>query len=985
MHGARYDDPDRPAVEHGADSRAGPSGSSAAETLTSGTSKAGNAKQQTRVGATRACDNCRRRKIRCDAVGGPKGTKSALAEQSCTLCANQGVPCHFEFRPPKRAPPKDYVESLEKRLEAMEELLSSLSGPTGAPQSNGLQQATPTTTSRDDEHTTSGKEYPLARDLELESLETLPPPAASPGETDLDTIHRLSERLDDLEIEHNRYVGRESGVHLVQGVHEHLSAEFESGQKGEKPLVDTLIDSLHDSLDSTVAPIPPDLGPRLIDAYYKYSEWGFTLLPRPYLDECLQNGLLETDRSFRGLYFAMCAAGSRFVDDSRLLPRYPQVHDYPEQLQTAKGFDLFWASMVLAKTPLLAPTLFDLMQSAASLLWLTGASGLFTAWTVVGVALRRAVDAGIHREARLRWTSSPLLDQLRKRLFFMLTSFDQWISATLGRPNALSKEDTDVGLPLEISDDQLWAWELASRNARELALAPPPPPPALPYAAGVGWNSLQSLFAIAGIARKRFYALRPQPATQQETAESLRYVDNMLARFRVSLPADLMWDPAHQDDMQLSKSAFTACHYFYIQIYVHRDFISPSLSHALGYPSLAIATNAARACARIFDTMRQRNILNRAYAWAPLVAVQAGMILLLGCFANQPGPSGSARTTLTPSAAADVKRCLMVLDYFADTTFMSRKCFDGLSKLAALIVAPPAARSPRNQPAGTVRTSVKRGGLDEWTDGRSPADSVRGSGGSGRSPAESGSVAGVAEQGHKARRFDESNGGFNLPFSTEDLSCNLFDGRPTFRFDQLGQNASYAPTTAVPPPPTAPDAPPPFNELPRAIPSAVDLVNSSYGQPLNLPHETSASLALGNSAAPYMAGPSHSSFELPEQQQQQQQGSADFQLPPVGSPDLLSALYSTGLYDSSSFWQLAFDDPMAVPSTVEQVASNFDFQLSNLPGETSQQAALAPAIPLVPSSLKSYDGSYTATSIDGLDRMTFDPTSYDGVRPFSGL
>lgn len=36
--------------------------------------------------------------IRCDAVGGPNGTESALAEQPCSLCTTQNVPCHFEVR-----------------------------------------------------------------------------------------------------------------------------------------------------------------------------------------------------------------------------------------------------------------------------------------------------------------------------------------------------------------------------------------------------------------------------------------------------------------------------------------------------------------------------------------------------------------------------------------------------------------------------------------------------------------------------------------------------------------------------------------------------------------------------------------------------------------------------------------------------------------------------------------------------------------------
>ncbi|KAG0667617.1 hypothetical protein C6P46_000154 [Rhodotorula mucilaginosa] len=939
------------------------------------------AKQQNRVTTNRACDNCRRRKIRCDAVGGPNGTESALAEQACTLCTTQGVPCQFEYRPQKRAPAKGYVESLEKRLEAMEGLLSALSGPTGAPsrQQPPANEPPPPAVSqaplRAAEFSTPAKVHPLSRDFSISDSERSPSSEQSPAATDLDAIQRLSERLDDLEIEHNRYIGRESGMHLLQGVHEHLSVNFTPGDGDTKPpLVDALFESLHATLRWTVSEMPADLGPRLIDAYYKYSEWGFTLLPRQYLEECLQNGLLDTDRSFRSL----C---SRFVEDPRLIPQQPQVDGYPEQLQAAKGFDLFWASMVYAKTPLVAPSLFDLMQSAVTLIWLLGSSGLLTGWTVAGIALRRAVDAGIHREERSRWKSSPLTDQLRKRLFFMLSAVDDWVSATLGRPSALSKDDVDVALPLEITDDQLWAWELASRRARKEGSAAPPAPSIFADAKLVGWTSLQTLFDVMGTARKLFYAIKPRPATQQATIEGLRHIDKVLNRWLETLDAELRWNPSQQDDNQVSRNGFLACHYFFTQIYVHRNFISPSRSHALGYPSLAIATNAARACARILDVLRQRNVLDRAFAWGPLVAVQSGMILLLAVFANPPGPPGSSRATLTPSAAADVKRCLIVLDHFSDKTFMAQKCYDGLSRLASLVVAPPASDRPAgsNQPSDALRTSMKRGGLEEWTDGRSPADSTRGSGSDKQSPVDSGPCAGLAEQGHKARRGGCTTG-FSLPFSTEDLSCHLFNGRPTFFFDQ--PTSSEPSASDLPEQPASADARLSANGLPPPIPSAIGA--SAFDQ-----HGV---LDQAGAAPPFNTGctsypPPHVTPTLAQPHPQPQ--GFDLQMPP-GSPDLLSALYSSGAYDSSSFWQLAFDDPLAVPSTVEQVASDLMLQLG-LPNvdeagnPVRNDLSLPPPTTSTSISPDVFSTPFTTSPVDGLQSTSYDPSLFSGVTSFSGI
>lgn len=367
--------------------------------------------------------------------------------------------------------------------------------------------------------------------------------------------------------------------------------------------------------------------------------------------------------------------------------------------------------------------------------------------------------------------------------------------------------------------------------------------------------------------------------------------------------------------MALCGSAFVACHYFFAQIYIHRDFLSPSRSHAIGYPSLEIATNAARACSRILDVLRHRDCLKQSYTWVPLIAVQSGMMLLLSVFANPPGPAGSARMTLTPSAAADVKRCLIALEYFSDKTYMAKKCHEGLLKLAAMVAAPPtSSRSAAPSYPDPMRSSLKRCGQDDWTDGRSPADSTRGSGSDKQSPVDSTSYAAFTEQSHKARRTDTSSN--HLPFTTEDLSSQTFNGRPTFLFDHTTAPSVSTVQQAVPisieqtlsgpsgSHTVMPNGTLSLPEMSVATPKTPLPTSTPLPPDYNLPHVT-----------PTLANPTANGF--------------DFQVPP-GSPDLLSALYSTGgAYDSSSFWQLAMDDPLAVPQTVEQVASDMMFQLGD--------------------------------------------------------
>ena len=62
---------------------------------------------------SRACDECRRKKIRCDAVD-ESGT------HPCTSCARTNSKCAFSRQPMKRGPSKGYIKELAERLNTLE-------------------------------------------------------------------------------------------------------------------------------------------------------------------------------------------------------------------------------------------------------------------------------------------------------------------------------------------------------------------------------------------------------------------------------------------------------------------------------------------------------------------------------------------------------------------------------------------------------------------------------------------------------------------------------------------------------------------------------------------------------------------------------------------------------------------------------------------------------------------------------------------------
>ncbi|PWN52661.1 hypothetical protein IE53DRAFT_262030 [Violaceomyces palustris] len=97
--------------------------------------------QRKRLRISRACDECRRRKTRCDVVGafpGEAGHPATIAGlvspadasqeprgdmliiQPCMNCRRSGVNCTYSKRPLKRGPSKGYIKDLERRLNSLE-------------------------------------------------------------------------------------------------------------------------------------------------------------------------------------------------------------------------------------------------------------------------------------------------------------------------------------------------------------------------------------------------------------------------------------------------------------------------------------------------------------------------------------------------------------------------------------------------------------------------------------------------------------------------------------------------------------------------------------------------------------------------------------------------------------------------------------------------------------------------------------------------
>jgi len=74
--------------------------------------------QRKRTKVSRACDECRRKKIRCDAT-------DVDSIEPCSSCKKIGQACLFSRQPLKRGPSKGYIKELAERLNTLESQLGN--------------------------------------------------------------------------------------------------------------------------------------------------------------------------------------------------------------------------------------------------------------------------------------------------------------------------------------------------------------------------------------------------------------------------------------------------------------------------------------------------------------------------------------------------------------------------------------------------------------------------------------------------------------------------------------------------------------------------------------------------------------------------------------------------------------------------------------------------------------------------------------------
>ncbi|KAJ5577584.1 uncharacterized protein N7459_006548 [Penicillium hispanicum] len=401
-----------------------------------------------RVG--RACDECRRKKIKCD------------GKQPCTHCTVYSYECTYDQPSNRRRnPAPQYVEALEARMHKAEALLRivlpdlNLDDPqldvhAAEQRLAATQKGTQATGAVATNPTASGPAGPADQGNE------------GPDESMLETMVGNSGCLDRDDQGHWDYHGHTSGIIFVRRLRKQLGAADVPipRARGMTQMLESP-KSVSESPQDASLPPTHDLPPRAVarrlchnaldDACslmrFVHEPSFFASLERIY--DTSPDHYTNEENAFLPLLYIVIAVGCLFSDDGT---GTLDLAGYEGAI--GQGFQFFKAGRQLLEITD-CRDLVSLQAICFMVLFLQSSAKLSTCYSYVGIALRSALRLGLHRTVAADF--NPIERELRKRIFWVVRKMDVYVSTLLGLPQMLSDDDIDQEYPLEIDGEFITA------------------------------------------------------------------------------------------------------------------------------------------------------------------------------------------------------------------------------------------------------------------------------------------------------------------------------------------------------------------------------------------------------------------------------------------------------------------------------------------------------------------------------------------------
>ncbi|CAE7105927.1 unnamed protein product [Rhizoctonia solani] len=634
----------------------------------------------------RACEGCRRKKIKCDG-----------REPTCSQCSLTGTSCTWIQTKDRAALSRHYVQELEARLLHMEGLLGNngiVIDPASRPEvvsrpasvaapANAPTIVSPTAPPRP--HSAAGS-VPGSPESTLSTEDELFE-ASVPRIKKEDDEENVADQFGQLALDGHgqlRWIGGSSTMSLIEAFHSMSADPGATPPPASKTPRLNVLYFPPSVIPGKLAALPApeeveyperDLADKLVDAYFEkfhhtmpcIDKISFLTNYRKLMDD---NGA-NSYPGFTSLVFAVFALAARILVDPRIVrpPPFGALDSVDETIRpTALIF--YERSMMLyyigqTVTQLAHVQTFVLLSS-----FLASINCLPQAWLLCGQAVRTGQDLGLHRSPRTLHLT-PMEKETRRRAWWCVYGLDRMLAVALGRPIGIDDADCDVELPVPLDDEALQ--DFFARKPVDRST------PSLMY----GFIALTTLYKIAGKVLRSVYALDKckghlRVEKLAELQASVDRLDSQLNAWCEELPDCFKSHPS--TPKQVSLGAILCSTYYAILITLHRNFLPTRRNVRLSWNpsshSVGKAVGAARSC--IFLAQSIKDVIPRTHSIAFFIQYlfSAAVIVLL-CLMHATD-EGAAQTAL-----AEVDSCLTCLETLEDAWPGARRCKELLEDLQA--------------------------------------------------------------------------------------------------------------------------------------------------------------------------------------------------------------------------------------------------------------------------------------------------------------
>ncbi|PPQ82937.1 hypothetical protein CVT24_012850 [Panaeolus cyanescens] len=644
----------------------------------------------------RACESCRRKKIKCDGC-----------EPTCSQCSASGSQCTWLQTKDRAALSRHYVQELEARLLHMESIFSQI-----AP---AIEQHMATSSDGTSHANTPGSINPEALAPAAAILRSIAPKTPSTEPATITPQRSGDEEVSELfgqlaldEYGHMRWIGGSSTMSLIQSFRAlttsplHRISPMEEDPQAPGPSVNKLyfpatvfFGKVHALPGPEEVEFPePDLAQKLVDAYFQRFHFLLPVIDKPSFikkyTEVMENShdleVVRSETAFLSLLFSVFACAANLVQD-------PRLNTSARQDDGGMGMVYYERALILQyishpNTQLAHVQCFILMSS-----FLCSVNCLPQAWILIGQAVRTGQDLGLHRSPR-RLLLTPVEKETRRKIWWGVYTLDRMLALALGRPLGINDSDCDVELPVEIDDDLLPEYfSGAMMNQSKPSLM-------------TGTIALIKLYEIGGRVLRQVYALDVcrdglEPERKTDLQKIVESLDNELTKWCDDLPP--VFKSQSQTNEQVSMGAVLCSHYYSILTTLHRNLLPVKRDQLVTPKSTIKAVSSARSCIRLAPSMK--HVVPPSHHLAFFIQhlfSSAVIVLLYAMHASDPRASSAAMD--------EAKGTLSALESWEGQWPGARKCkellIDLINTASVAIAKGQGDRSNGATPTQTINPSA---------------------------------------------------------------------------------------------------------------------------------------------------------------------------------------------------------------------------------------------------------------------------------------